>query len=341
LLCAFCLLSLHLSFARWQPNLVRQAAQPTSMRVTNQCAFPLWVEARCGGQGGPLPGQVNTTTPLNAGTSVDYDIPAGGLVGSRFWGKYGCNPAGRECQIGDSVPYYPGGGCPTNGCTAPVDSLFEATWGCHPGATCVSGLTSLTWYDTSQVDGFTLPYKILVKGDTSGCDCAGKNCTLDASHLDLARCPTTENLSVNNAYPTTPQGASLQSVDLRILSRDGSAVIGCASPCKKLNWVMNQNEGSMPTLFFCCPTPNPSNCVESAGCITADECRTGPIEQTQWVADIHSMAPGIYSYAYDDGVGLHTCPAASVQFEMVFCPGGASYPHFIPQPGPASQPAPQ
>jgi len=191
------------------------------------------------------------------------------------------------------------------------------------------------------VDGFTIPYKVLVKGDTSGCDCAGKNCTLDASHLDLAQCPTAEDLSVHNQYPTDSNGKQLREVDLRVRSPDGSAVVGCISPCKKLNWVQGQGEGSKPTLYFCCPTPNPSNCQESAGCITAEGCRTGPVEQTQWVAAIHRMAPGIYSYAYDDGVGLHTCPAEKVQFEVIFCPdGSATYPLPV-HPGPASQPAPQ
>jgi len=287
-----------------------------------------------------LPGQTSSMVSAPVGASVDYNIPAGGLVGTRFWAKYGCNAQGRNCAIGDQVPY-DDGTCPPTGCTAPIDSLFEATWGCHPGSTCNNNLTPVTWYDTSQVDGFTLPYQVVVKGDTSGCDCAGKNCTLDASKLDLMFCPKTENLSVNGQFPADSGGHSLTSVDLRVLSADGKYVVGCISPCKKLNWMWHQNEGSKPTLFYCCPTPSPNNCDQNAGCITADACRNGPVEQSQWVSAIHRMAPGIYSYAYDDGVGLHTCPAEKVMFEMTFCPpGSATYP-LSTTAGPASQPAPQ
>jgi hypothetical protein len=31
------------------------------------------------------------------------------------------------------------------------------------------------------------------------------------------------------------------------------------------------------------------------------------------------MCPSVYSYAYDDADGLHTCPAQT-RFELRFCP---------------------
>ena len=101
---------------------------------------------------------------------------------NRFWVKYGCDSKGANCLIGDSVAnfnLYPQTGCPASGtplclfinnniilfthtcegCMAPVDSLFEATWGCKTGSSCAP-----TYFDTSQVDGYTLPYRVLITG---------------------------------------------------------------------------------------------------------------------------------------------------------------------------------
>jgi len=263
---------------------------------------------------------------------VDYHIPNAGLAGTRFWAKYGCNNQGRECRIGDQMQYWPmpPGGCPSHGCTPPVDSLFEATWGCKPGTGCSGSPT--TWFDTSQVDGYTIPYKLNATGATNKCDCAGSKCGfkgVDASRLSLQNCPTNEDLTAGGQKSIrTPAGASvdLKSVDLRIIDKNTREVLGCMSPCKKLNMGLGQNEGSGATMWMCCPTPNPSNCLTAQGCVTSAACRTGPVARTKYVAEVHKSAPGVYSYSYDDGVGLHACPAGTVTYTMEFCPNGSSYP---------------
>jgi len=127
--------------------------QTADLRIINSCKTALWFEARYGGAGAPLPGQSATATQALPGAYVDYTVPDTGLSGSRFWAKYGCDAYGKNCQIGDQMQYWPNppGGCPAGGCTPPVDSLFEATWGCRPGTSCNSG-NPTTWFDTSQVD---------------------------------------------------------------------------------------------------------------------------------------------------------------------------------------------
>ncbi len=49
---------------------------------------------------------------------------------------------------------------------------------------------------------------------------------------------------------------------------------------------------------MCCPTPP----------ISPQQCRSGPVINTQYVQSIHRNCPTAYSYAYDDEAGLHNCP---------------------------------
>jgi len=311
-------------------------AQNADLRIINNCKSALWFEARYGNQGAPLPGQSATSVQALPGSYVDYTIPDTGLSGTRFWAKYGCDNNGKNCKIGDQMQYWPNppGGCPAGGCTPPVDSLFEATWGCRPGSSC-NAQNPTTWFDTSQVDGWTIPYKLTPVGDTSGCDCIGSSCGfkgVDASTLDVAKCPSGEDLSAGGSFSsvqTNGKTVPLNSVDLRII-KDGE-ILGCMSPCKRLNWGfpfgLQQDESSGSALWMCCPTPTPQNCNPANGCVTPQQCRSGPIENTQFVAAVHNMAPGVYSYSYDDGVGLHACPAGVTKYTMEFCPSGsAAYP---------------
>jgi len=314
------------------PAPVQFPKQTADLRIINSCKSTLWFEGRYGGQGAPIPGQTATATMALPGSYVDYTVPDTGLSGSRFWAKYGCDANGKNCAVGDQMQYWPNppGGCPAGGCTPPVDSLFEATWGCRPGSSC-NAQNPTTWFDTSQVDGWTIPYKLTPNGDTSGCDCIGSQCGfkgVDASTLDLRRCPSNENLVAGGQTSVNVLGqqVNLNSVDLRIISNN--TVLGCMSPCKRLNWGvpygLQQPENSGSTMWMCCPTPTPSSCSPADGCISPTACRNGPIENTQFVAAVHSMAPGVYSYSYDDGVGLHACPAGVATYTMEFCPAGSS-----------------
>lgn len=267
--------------------------QRTRLRVTNHCTEPLWLQH-----------SANISDPQSVRVAptacYDFAIPDARLESTRVWAKTGCDASGSNCQVGQSVEP-----CPTGGCQPPIESKFEATFA--DPVTCPTSNASadcLTWYNASQVDGYTLPFRIRPVGvgsEQAGCvesDCGG---------LDLAQCPSQEDLS-EGAY------SSYASVDLRVFApNDPSKVIGCMSPCKKLNypapWGFGLGETSKPTVDYCCPTPP----------ISTEQCRSGPVASSTYVTRMHQMCPSVYSYAYDDAAGLHTCPAQT-QFEVVFCP---------------------
>jgi hypothetical protein len=77
----------------------------------------------------------------------------------------------------------------------------------------------------------------------------------------------------------------------------------CLSPCSEFN-----------TDQFCCRNAfgTPATCVVSQW----------PAADQAYVNNIHASCPNQYAYAYDDNVGLHTCPTGS-NYTITFCPGGS------------------
>jgi len=342
-------------------------AQISDVRITNMCGTDLWIEARYDlgdGYGSrPIKGD-KTAYKIKSGEHVDFDISEKGLVGARFWAKYGCNEEGKNCIIGDSSQYL-GGGCPEKGCHIPVDSLFEATFGCSLSdkSQCninpadQKPLSNETHFDTSQVDGFTLPYIVKIKGDSSELakcffqDPKNKdnpNPTIDGSGLDVKKCPTDEDFSYvikdehgNDKRITTVKDGDnvhdLTRVNLQLLNDDKTKIIGCISPCKKLNYPSNNNgfgqsESNRPGIWYCCPTPvsnpNEDNCTIDGNppCMTSEACRKGPVVNSKYVQLLKRVAPYIYTFAYDDFAALNKCPAKTVKYEVIFCPPGTEYP---------------
>ena len=346
--------------------------QTAALRFTNHCCTTVWVEARAGPCSSPLPGKNTTLFKLEQGNYIDFDIPPNGLAATRFWAKYGCDDNGTNCAIGDQVPTWtstdtcpspygcvfetcPAGPCPANGCTPPIDTLFEATWGCTTdtadcnfntsactggcvGRPCSSGgcdfLPPVTSFDSSQVDGFTFPYKLYLKGspeDIANCNNGAGGVNIDASQLYLANCPTSDDLSDYNNYPTVinnnlnpPVTYSTTSVNLQFTSNN--QIVGCFSPCQKLtngSSGFGQLPGTYPTVYYCCPTPDPNDC-NLPQCITPDGCSNGPVVDTQYVRNVHSMAPGVYAFQYDDGNALQNCEAGKVIYEFELCGKSAS-----------------
>ena len=285
--------------------------QPTRLRVTNNCSFPIWIQHL------NVPDKQNVK--LKENEHYDYKIPAEGLRATRFWPKIGCDASGNNCTIGQSMDP-----CPQGGCQPPIESKFEATWAAescspdNPSAEC------MTWYNASQVDGYTLPFTILVKGP----DANKGNCvSTDASQLDLMQCPAHDNLSQGKAL-----FAAYKDVDLRVFDpKNPHKIIGCMSPCKKLNypqpWGYGIPEQHEPALHMCCPTDGDkiltNTCTWANKCATSQHCsdHTDPasVVHTRYVKALHDMAPDVYAYAYDDVRGLHQCTART-QFEVIFCP---------------------
>ena len=288
-------------------------AGPTTPRLTikNGCSKPIWVFHTVGHNGGTLKTSGNPVKLAAKGDAVVFDIPDKGLAGTRFWPGYQCDENGNNCAMGSSGG--PGLPCPPEGCAPPVDSKFEGTFGCLPsvkGADCQVNPSSPTnaklpatdSWDTSMVDGYTLPYTVEVKGDCPG---GPKNNKIDCSEISVSQCPTAEKIDG-------------QDTNLNLTDPKSSTPGGCYSPCSKLtmsNWSNSPtySPDSEQAKYYCC------------GGISADDCRAGKGAKTDYVKVIHKFCPQTYAYAYDDGVGLFNCPAKkTTQYEVTFnCPAEA------------------
>ena len=298
-----------------------QAAQ---LRIVNNCTSAIWI------QNLNMPASTPQVTKLEVGGHVDYsEIPAAGLASTRFWAKTGCDASGQNCEMGQNSDPCPAKGA--TGCAPPVDSKFEATWGCtlSDQTNCAINpsdptkrLPAVTSWDTSAVDGYTLPFKVAVIS-SGGSSCTGADCStctnIDCSKLSLDSCPTNEDLSQGRTETHTEYASE----DLRVKLTGSDTVLGCYSPCKKMNYAsnsgynaLNLSETSDAAIMYCCP----SNPADPANYISPTECRAGPVAATKYVAAIHSMCPGggVYAYSYDDVFGLHNCKGGT-QFLMTYC----------------------
>jgi len=243
---------------------------------------------------------------LGAGEEYAFTVPDAGLASTRFWPKWGCNEAGQMCAIGQSGG--PGEACAPEGCAPPVDSKFEATFGCklepsrcarNPSAP-DQPIGAVDWWDVSQVDGWTLPYKVEVSGD-----CPQSPSVIDCSTLALSQCPDKEDLGPAHGE---------QDLQLHAL-HNKTQVVGCYSPCGKLSFGQwGQGYGHAPqseeARDFCCPTPP----------VQPEACSSGPVARALYTEAVHRLCPSVYAFAYDDGVGLAQCPAG-VEYKVTFyCP---------------------
>merc|ERR1712232_418359 len=62
---------------------------------------------------------------------------------------------------------------------------------------------------------------------------------------------------------------------------------------------------------------------------TSETCNAGPVVRSKYVQTVHQLCPGVYSFAYDDGMGLLRCSYG--QYRVTFyCPGS---PADAPAPG--------
>ncbi|WP_094708017.1 carbohydrate-binding protein [Hahella sp. CCB-MM4] len=297
------------------------------LKVVNGCDKPLWVQWLT------APGvQFNGPNRyrLSGGQSMEYDIPDKGLPSMRFWPGFDCDANGHNCRVGASGgPADLGFTCPPEGCAPPIDSKFEATFGCIPGVNdsdCARNPSAPSqplgrgdWWNSSMVDGFTVPVKVTVNGycpvGPQPAPVYGpggpEGGVIDCSTLRVADCPMNENLSTDGQFPY------LSNVDMRTFNPVTGDVAGCYSPAAKLtyshwaNGFQTYHPADPQAQMYTCPTPP----------ISSDQCRSGPADRTAYRDMIHSHCE-TYAYAYDDGYGLSSCPAATnLSYEVTFyCP---------------------
>jgi hypothetical protein len=265
----------------------RPADRGSKLVIKNDCMEePIWIASTFGlGDRFGFPNNFK----LESGESFTFQFPRDKTVAAtRFWPKMGCEPGGLNCRMGSSGG--PGQDCPEGGCAPPVDSKFEATWWDHNTAEPVD------WWDTSGVDGYTLPYTLTLD---SNCP---RGRSLDCSDLTMSECPTDEML---NGHPN----------DMRVRFMGDKEHVGCFSPCGKLTYTNWKNSPTWTpwaeeAKMYCCPTPPVSPLA----------CRTGPVETSKYVNLFRRKCRGVYSYAYDDAIGLQTCPVGTTYTWSLKCP---------------------
>ena len=288
------------------------APAPARLRIVNGSAEMLWIFYQIGSGGGSMP--TAHQLELAAGAHVDYPIPDEGLAATRFWAGYNCDATGNNCQVGQSGgPASEGFTCPSYNCAPPVDTKWEGTFGClssvptgdcqiNPSSPTMDPLPATDSWDTSLVDGFTMPFKVSVIGTCPG---GPTDNTIDCSMLATSMCPTGEDLSTDGMYP------ALASESMLVINPNDGTTGGCYADCSRLTmsqWQMSTYAPADPEAqMYCCPTPP----------ISPDACRMGPVASTGYTDLVHTQCPQTYAYSYDDGSGLFNCPAG-VRYEVTF-----------------------
>jgi len=147
---------------------LRVARGSSTIRVINGCnREAIWI-AHCCNYNYPQ------NVKIEAGRSHDFKAYAG-LMGFRLWPKMRCRSDGNGCRIGQSGGR--GQTCGTDGnwrCQPHIDSKFEASFG-----------TRRDYFDMSLVDGYTLPFKLKLRG----CSIRNFGSFWDCSGLHLDVCP--------------------------------------------------------------------------------------------------------------------------------------------------------
>lgn len=142
---------------------------PRRFRVTNKCEQTVWIQNQ---------GMTHEKDIIRVESqqSYTYAIPNSGLPSTRLLPKVGCDDDGNACDVQSLPP------CPAKGCDLPIDTKFEASWGClyargsaEDGAKCPHKSTYQDWWDGSAVDGWTLPFTVLVDDGGHGLSWNDKN----------------------------------------------------------------------------------------------------------------------------------------------------------------------
>mmetsp|Transcript_7917 Transcript_7917/g.18367 ORF Transcript_7917/g.18367 Transcript_7917/m.18367 type:complete len:533 (-) Transcript_7917:68-1666(-) len=278
------------------------------LRIKNVCSEEaVWIAHMAGVGTGPDPPNVK----IEPHTSYDFSTPDN-LASTRYWPKFRCEEDGNECLIGDSGG--PKQRCRPEGCSPPVDTKFEATFGiagrsCDPlrgqGEGC-------DWVDISLVDGYTAPFNFEIHGkcyNAAGQLMNSSQKKLDCSKLSIDDCPQAEIFRKSGA-----NGTANVTRGLAVQHPDHPQTAGCYSPCSKLTlkqWATAGLESEdIDIMEYCCPTPP----------VSPSQCRAGTVKSSRYVAAVHEMCPGVYGYSYDDGMGLITCEATATYTLDVGCP---------------------
>jgi len=282
------------------------------LRIRNGCGRePIWIAHEAGASIGPDKQNVK----IEPDHTVEF-LTTPGLSATRYWPKMGCDGQGDHCTLGGSGG--PGEACVRrppevqqddySSCAPPIDTKFEGTFGSEDmPCSDQAGVQGCDYIDMSLVDGWTLPFKLTLTGTCTSAKGVQTNLEMDCSGLTFDKCPTKESLTAADDLVT----------DLRAVNPHTGQVAGCYAPCQKLvsgKWNNSEAHGRHHTdpqvAPYCCPTPPES----------PEMCRAGPITKTTYLKEVHHRCPGVYGYAYDDGMGLLRCTPTTTYDLTFFCP---------------------
>lgn len=272
---------------------------PTRLKITNGCNAPLWIAHIAMGAAGPDPQDIK----IEPGQSHKFTTGHGqnGLTATRYWAKLGCNEAGTNCRIGDSggpgeacVIRRPGHPDDYSKCAPPLDTKFEATF------SSASAHRDKDIIDMSLVDGYTLPFKLEVKGTCTRHGIPFEK--MDCSGLSLKKCPSAQGVG------------GVGTVDLRAIHPSTHEIAGCYSTCLKITddkWnTPVGGPGSSKAAPYCC-----------AGHYgTPGVCNAGPVVHSHYLHRVHEMCPEAYGYAYDDVRATIACDPQTEYDLTFYCP---------------------
>ncbi len=295
--------------------------QLDALTIKNSCSFPIWMEGRK--TVGPVSGIKTTPFYVGVGQSIQIPAPKAGEASDRFWAKWGCDDTGNNCLMGDQDQKYPDTGCPLGGCTAPIDTLFEPTWGCglsdltkcaiNPsGKTPGEKLSSTTFFDLSLVDGYTLNAKVSFVNPEDVLKCRVKDPTKDPKSGDTINPPAS---FATNLDPKNKDDCPLNQRYIR----EGK-VVGCYAPCKKLVLDPGTLNPTAEDLKYVCCTGgiDPADCKSYyKGDIKPNTTQSIQEMAKAYKTRLETKAPFAYSFPYDDNKGSISCDVG-VKFMIEF-----------------------
>ncbi|XP_037029589.1 glucan endo-1,3-beta-glucosidase-like [Bradysia coprophila] len=239
--------------------------------IGNKHTATLWIQSNFKGR---------ELIRIDAGKTERYEIPDSGWISGMMWPKIGCDRTGQNCMFGQSQAP-----CPPGGCQPPSETKVEFTYHeiNNPGH---------TFYDISLVDGYSMGVEIIPVKD--GVPLQQGTCIRTVCRMSVAQCPKNEKSGLG---------------DLTFKAKD-SSLVGCLSPCKKWSTAQPFGKGlgemDGDGRLLCCP--HPKGPINGKNPVSAEECRRGPVVQTEYVKLVRRICPTAYSYAFDDVNGSHDCP---------------------------------
>jgi hypothetical protein len=249
---------------------------------------------------------------IQPGQSLHYPIKSF-VNGARIWPLLGCDVNNKNCRVGGSVgdgilagTNPPGG---KGAYAVPINSKFEFT---------LVDKNNLDWFNTSAVDGTTLPYvwEFMAPNEPDKTKQRGKvSCMFTKDN-----CPRSEIIEKVGS-----------NINLEYKDNEGD-YIGCFSPCGYLakggafrDGIINaktpyQGQDRSPIVApYCCP----------GAVVSSKQCNAGPVNNTEWCKAIHKVCrkeginkPGVYCQAFDDEWGLSGVNTHGAKFKVIFYDNG-------------------